>query len=211
MLHHLQNRQLLLVMDNFESVLEEANVVSRILQAGPGVKILATSHEKLELKGETAFAVAGLNFENAQQPIGLRSTDAIELFVQSAQRARPGLELSTGDLKRARQICEMIQGMPLAIELAAAWLDTLTLEEITEELQRSLDILSTEMRDVPERHRSIRAAFDHSWSLINDSEREVFMRLSVFRGGFARDAAYQVAGASLELFGGSSWKILCAA
>lgn len=93
----------------------------------------------------------------------------------------------------------MIQGMPLAIELAAAWLDTLTLEEITEELQRSLDILSTETRDVPERHRSIRAAFDHSWSLIYDSEREVFMRLSVFRGGFARDAAYQVAEASLEL------------
>ena len=199
MLHHLRNRQLLLVMDNFESVLEEANVVSRILQAGPGAKILATSHEKLELRGETAFAVAGLNFENAQEPVSLRSTDAIELFVQSAQRARPGLELSESDLKRARQICEMIQGMPLAIELAAAWLDTLTLEEITEELQRSLDILSTEMRDVPERHRSIRAAFDHSWSLINDSEREVFMRLSVLRGGFARDAAYQVAGASLEL------------
>jgi hypothetical protein len=89
--------------------------------------------------------------------------------------------------------------MPLAIELATAWLDTLTLEEIADELQQSLDILSTEMRDVPDRHRSIRAAFDHSWSLINESEREVFRRLSVFRGGFARDAAHHVAGASLEL------------
>ena len=110
MLHHLRNRQLLLVMDNFESVLEEANVVSRILQAGPGVKILATSHEKLELRGEMAFAVAGLNFENAQEPASLRSTDAIELFVQSAQRARPGLELSESDLKRARQICRNDSG-----------------------------------------------------------------------------------------------------
>ena len=199
LLHHLRNKQLLLIMDNFEHVLEGASVVSRILQAAPGVKILATSHEKLELKGETAFALAGLNFENTEQPDNPLSTDAVELFVQSAQRARPGFELFTDDLELATRICEMIQGMPLAIELATAWLDTLTLEEISEELQRSLDILSTEMRDVPERHRSIRAAFDHSWSLINETERGVFMRLSVFRGGFARDAAHHVAGASLEL------------
>jgi len=199
LLHHLRNRQLLLVMDNFEHLLDGVGVVSTILQAAAGVKILATSREKLELQGETAYAVAGLNIPKAGPSDGPVDGDAIELFMQSARRAHPGYEPSAEDLEVATRICEMIQGMPLAIELATAWLDTLTLEEVSEELQRSLDILSTEMRDVPDRHRSIRAAFDHSWSLINEAEREVFMRLSVFRGGFTRDAAHHVAGASLEL------------
>ena len=199
LLHRLRNRQLLLVMDNFEHLLDGASVVSTILQAAAGVKILATSREKLELQGETTYAVAGLSILKAGPSDGPAGSDAIELFMQSARRARPGFEPSAEDLEVATRICHMIQGMPLAIELATAWLDTLTLDEISEELQRSLDILSTEMRDVPDRHRSIRIAFDHSWSLINEFEREVFMRLSVFRGGFARDAAHHVAGASLEL------------
>jgi predicted ATPase/tetratricopeptide (TPR) repeat protein len=199
LLRHLKNRQLLLVMDNFEHLLDGASLVSTILQAAAGVKVLATSREKLELQGETTYAVAGLSYLNAGQSDRLDGNDAIELFMQSARRAHPGFEPSAEDLEIATRICHMIQGMPLAIELATAWLDTLTLEEIADELQQSLDILSTEMRDVPDRHRSIRAAFDHSWSLINESEREVFRRLSVFRGGFARDAAHHVAGASLEL------------
>jgi predicted ATPase len=199
LLHHLRTRQLLLVMDNFEHLPGAASVVSKILHAAAEVKILATSREKLELQGETIFAVSGLRYESAGKSKGLLGTDAIELFMQSARRANPGFDPSARDLEIATRICHMIQGMPLAIELATAWLDTLTLEEVADELQRSLDILSTEMRDVPERHRSIRAAFDHSWSLINEAEREVFMRLSIFRGGFARDAAHHVAGASLEL------------
>ena len=199
LLRHLRNRELLLVMDNFEHLLAGSGVVSKILQAASEVKILATSREKLGLKGETTFAVAGRTFPNGGQSNNLRSNDAIEMFMQSAERVHPGFEPSAEDLEVATRICHMIQGMPLAIELATGWLDTLTLEEVADELQRNLDILSTEMRDVPDRHRSIRATFDHSWSLINEPEREVFRRLSVFRGGFARDAAFHVAGASLEL------------
>jgi predicted ATPase len=199
LLRYLRNRQFLLVMDNFEHLLDGASVVSKILQAATRVKVLATSREKLELRGETVIGVAGLNFPETGQSDDLLANDAIELFVQSAQRTLPGFELSDTDLAHATHICQMVQGMPLAIELATAWLDTLSFEEIADELRRSLDILSTEMRDVPARHRSIRAAFDHSWSLIDETEREAFMQISVFRGGFTRDAAQHVAGASLEL------------
>ena len=92
--------------------------------------------------------------------------------------------------------------MPLAIELAAAWLHILNMDEIIEELEKGLDILSTEVRDAPERHRSIRAIFDHSWSLLSQIEQEIFMHLSVFRCGFTREAAQQVSGASLLLLAG---------
>ena len=195
---YLRNRQLLLVMDNFEHLLDGANIVGKILQAAPGLKILATSRERLELRGEITVNIGGLGFPDLGTSGDGLDYDAIELFVGSARRARPGFKPSTKDLEYATRICQMVQGMPLAIELAAAWLDTFSFEEIIEELQRSLDILSTEMRDVPDRHRNIRAVFDHSWSVINDSEREVFMRLSVFRGGFKRDAAQHVADASLK-------------
>ncbi|MFQ5922835.1 MAG: BTAD domain-containing putative transcriptional regulator [Anaerolineales bacterium] len=199
---YLWNRQLLLVMDNFEHLLDGVDVVSKMLQAAPGVKVLATSREKLGVQGETTIGVVGMGFPDLGTSDDVLAHDAIKLFMQAARRARPGFEPSTRDLEHATLICQMVQGMPLAIELAAAWLDTLSLEEITDELQRSLDILSTEMRDVPDRHRNIRAVFDHSWSLINESEREVFMRLSVFRGGFTREAAQQVADASLKLIAG---------
>ncbi len=199
LLRYLRNRQLLLIMDNFEHLLDGATIVGKILQASAGVKVLATSREKLELQGETIMPLQGLRFQDLSTVDDLMTQDAIELFVSSARRANPGFEPSTQNLEYAARICQMVQGMPLAIELAAAWLDTLSLGEIADELQHSLDILTTEMRDVPERHRNIRAAFDHSWSMVNPTEREVFMRLSVSRGGFTRDAAENVAGASLKL------------
>lgn len=199
LLRFLRNKQLLLVMDNFEHVLDGAQLVSSILRAAAEVKILVTSRERLELQGEASLGVSGMSFPGTSGTDDLRSHDAIELFNSSASRVLPDFEPAPKDLEHMIQICHMVQGMPLAIELAAAWLNTLTLPEIADELWRSLDILSTEMRDVPDRHRSIRAAFDHSWSLASPPEREVFTKLSVFRGGFTRDAAQQVAGATLEL------------
>ncbi|MEE9513475.1 MAG: BTAD domain-containing putative transcriptional regulator, partial [Anaerolineales bacterium] len=202
LLGYLRNKRLLLLMDNFEHLLEGGVVVSKILQAASGVKILATSREKLGLQGEATISIGGMGFPDMEIPDGAQAHDSIELFAQSASRARSGFELSAGDLERAAHICQIVQGMPLAIELATAWLDTLSLEEIEGELEQGLSILSTEMRDVPDRHRNIRAVFDHSWSLIDPAEREVFMSLSVFRNGFTREAAQQVAGASLELIAG---------
>ena len=128
--------------------------------------------------------------------------DAITSFTQSAGKVRPGFDPSPGELGQIVYICQIVQGMPLAIELAAAWLHILNVDEIAEELEKGLDILSADVRDAPERHRSIRAVFDRSWSLLQQTEQEIFMSPSIFWGGFTREAAQQVSGASLQVLAG---------
>ena len=202
LLRYLRNRQLLLLMDNFEHLLDGAGIISEILQAAPAVKVLATSRERLNLQSETIHNVRGMAFPDQ---VGSKDTldyDAITLFVQRASKVHPGFEPSPDELGQITNICQIVQGMPLAIELAAAWLHILNVDEIAEELEKGLDILATEVRDAPERHRSIHAVFDHSWSLLRQPEQEIFMHLSVFRGGFTREAAQQVSGASLQLLAG---------
>jgi len=202
LLRYLKNRQLLLVMDNFEHLLEGVWIVSEILGAAPGVKILATSREKLNLRSETNLVVSGMDGAIPINSGATAKNDATYLFVQRASKVCAGFDPSPAELVQIRKICQIVQGMPLAIELAAAWLHILNVDEIAEELEKSLDILSSEVHDAPERHRSIRAVFDHSWSLLHQAERETFMRLSVFRRGFTRQAAQQVSGASLQLLSG---------
>jgi predicted ATPase/DNA-binding CsgD family transcriptional regulator len=195
LIRYLQKKQLLLVMDNFEHLLDGAEIISDILPAAPEVKILATSREKLNLRSENIFIVGGMSFPD---PDDITGDDASILFVQSANRVCPGFAPTSIELRQIANICHMLQGMPLAIELAAAWLQILTLDEITEEIGRGLDILTSEVRDAPERHRSIRSVFDHSWSLLQQSEREIFLRLSIFRGGFTKQAVQHVSGATLQ-------------
>ncbi|MGD8750270.1 MAG: LuxR C-terminal-related transcriptional regulator [Anaerolineales bacterium] len=202
LLRYLKRRSLLLVIDNFEHLLDGVGIVSKILQVAPGVKILATSRERLNIKGETNFIVTGMRFPNQGKSENILNYDAITLFINSARRIQPSFDPSPVDLERIASISQIVRGMPLAIELAAAWLHILSLDEIADELEKGLDILLTEMRDVPERHRSIRSVFDHSWSLLDQTEREIFMLLSVFRGGFTREAAQHVTGASLQLLSG---------
>ena len=202
LLRYLQKRQLLLVMDNFEHLLDGAGIVSEILQAAPAVKILATSREKLNLQSETNLNIGGMDIPSQVGPEDPLNYDAITLFVQSGSKVRPGFDPSPDELGQITNICQIVQGMPLAIELAAAWLYILNVDEIAEELEKDLDILATEVRDLPERHRSIHAVFDHSWSMLHQAEQEIFMHLSVFRGGFTREAAQKVSGASLQLLAG---------
>jgi len=201
-LRYLQQRQLLLVMDNFEHLLEGVGIVSEILRAAPRVKILATSREKLNLQSETTLAVGGMAFPDQVGVWDSLNYESTTLFVQSARKVRPKFEPSPVELEQIIRICQIVEGMPLAIELAAAWLHILNVDEIVEELDKGLDILTTEMRDAPERHRSIRAVFDHSWSILDPSEQDILKFLSIFRGGFTRDAAQQVSGASLPLLSG---------
>ncbi len=202
LLRYLRKRELLLVMDNFEHLLDGVGIVSDILQAAPAVKILATSRERLNLQSETILHVSGMTFPNQVSGKDILNYDAITLFVQSANKVRPGFDPSPDELVSIANICQIVRGMPLAIELAAAWLHILNVDEITDELKKDLDILATEVRDVPARHRSIRAVFNHSWSLLDQDEQEIFTRLSVFRGGFTREAAQQVTEASLQHLAG---------
>jgi predicted ATPase len=198
LLRYLRNRQLLLLMDNFEHLLDGVSIVSKILQAAPGVKILATSRERLNLQSEAFLIVSGMDNAGQVESEDPLNYDAINLFVQIARKVRSGYDPSPGELGQIAKICQIVEGMPLAIELAAAWLYILNVDEIAGELEAGLDILASDVRDAPERHRSIRSVFDHSWSMLDQTEREIFMRLSVFRGGFSRDAAQRVAGASLQ-------------
>jgi predicted ATPase len=193
LLRYLQKKNLLLVMDNFEHLMAGAGIVSEILQNTSGVKVLATSRERLNLKSETMVNIVGMDEANQ---------DAVALFLQSGAKAQPGFEPASDELTQIENICRFVGGMPLAIELAASWLHVLSVDEINDELKKGLDILETEVRDAPERHRSIRDVFDQSRSLLDQSEQGIFMRLSIFRGGFTRQAAQQVAGASLKQIAG---------
>jgi predicted ATPase/DNA-binding CsgD family transcriptional regulator len=198
LISHLRRRQVLLVLDDFDNLLSEAPLVATLLERAPGVKIVATCREKLDLQAETALNVTGLSFPDREASDDPREHDAIELLLSCIHRVEPEFAAGPEDLRQLRRICELVEGMPLAIELAAGWMSVLSPAELATEVERSLDVLTSETRDMPERHRSMRAVFDQSWSRLPQPERQAFVRLSVFRGGFDRDAAQAVAGASLS-------------
>jgi predicted ATPase/class 3 adenylate cyclase len=204
LLDYFRRRQMLLVVDNFEHVLDGANLMGEILRAAPGVKIVVTSREKLNLQEETRFRLEGMDFPDWETGTDSAAPDqafeysAIKLFLQSARRARPGFELQASDLNAVAHICRLVGGMPLAILLAAAWVEMFSPKEIAAEINQSTDFLATELRDVPDRHRSVRAVFESTWKQLSEAEQKIFMRLSVFRGGFRREAAQAVAKANLR-------------
>lgn len=202
LIRYLRKRHILLVLDNFEHLLEGADIVNVILQAAPGVKILVTSRERLNFRSETIVSVGGMLYPEPGSKQDPLAYDAVALFLQRARQVLPHFNPSPGQFQHIISICQFVQGMPLAIELAAAWLHLLNVEEIAGELEKGFDILSASSRDTPRRHRSIRAVFEHSWSLLLPAEQEILTRLSVFRGGFTRQAAQQVAGASLQALAG---------
>jgi non-specific serine/threonine protein kinase len=199
LLDFFREKHLLLIMDNFEHVLDGAAIVGDILAYALGVKIIATSRERLNLGGETPFALSGMDFPDWETPQDALDYAAVKLFVQSAKRAQPGFELRDADLTYLARICRLVAGMPLAIVLAAAWVELLSLREIAVEIDKSLDFLATERRDIPERQRSIQGVLEYAWNRLSAAERSAFMKLSAFRGGFTREAAEQVAGANLRV------------
>jgi len=198
LLDYLGEKHMLLIMDNFEHLLEGAIIVTEILQAAPQVRILCTSRVRLDVQGEQLFHLEGMQFPDFETPADALEYSAVKLFLQSAHRIRPDFELVADNLKYVARICRLAGGIPLGILLAAAWVEMLTPQEIAEEMQRSLDFLATEHKSIPERQLSMQAVFDYSWNLLTEREREVFCGLSVFRGGFTREAAQQIIGASLR-------------
>jgi predicted ATPase/transcriptional regulator with XRE-family HTH domain len=197
LLNHLRAKRVLLVLDNVEHLLEGAGLFAEMLERAPGVKLLVTSRERLNLQGEWVFEIQGLPVPATGHSGCAEEYSSVALFVQSARRAQAGFELPAEEQSSVVRICQMVEGMPLGIELAAAWVPVLTCSEIAHEIERNLDFLATSMRDVPGRQRSLRAAFDHSWGLLAADERGVLARLAIFQGGFEREAAEQVAGATL--------------
>src|SRR6266545_5899062 len=199
LLANLREKKLLLVLDNFEHLLERVDLLVDILQSAPAVKLLVTSRAALHLRWEWLYVVEGLAYPPQDAAEGLEEYSAVQLFVQQARRVQPHFCLSEGDRPAVARICQLVVGMPLAIELAAAWIRVLTCTAIAEHITGNLDFLTTLTSDIPERHRSVRAVFDHSWNLLTMEARMVFARLSVFHGGFRREAAEYIAGADLSI------------
>ena len=193
------DRQVLLVLDNFEHLLDGAALVHILLQAAPMLKVLVTSRERLRLSGETPFSLQGMHFPAWETPEEALEYDAVRYFLQSAQHARPDFKLSAADLPHVARICRLVDGMPLGILLASAWVEVLSTEEIAAEIEHSLDFLTGEQRDLPERQRSIRAVFTSSWQRLSPEEKTVFARLAIFQGGLTRSAAEAVAQATLPV------------
>ena len=196
-----REKRLLLLMDNFEHLMEGVSLLPEITQAAPDVKILVTSREKLNLSGEVTYPLRGMRFpeeEEFELSGEEKPYSSVELFLQCAKRSIPDFSPNDEELKSIGYICRLVEGMPLGVELAAAWMEMLVPGEIASEIQKSLDFLEAEAIDIPDRHRSIRTVFDYTWKLLGGDQQEIMKKVSVFRGGFTAEAAYEVAGASLK-------------
>jgi predicted ATPase/transcriptional regulator with XRE-family HTH domain len=200
LLSFLKEKQVLFLIDNIEHLLQEPDIdlFPELLTMASKVKLLITSREPLNLQAEWTFEVQGLPIPKAPISETVVQGTSIELFIQRARRAKAGYIAETDDLPTIAHICKLVDGMPLGIELAAAWVRMLSCEEIALEIEKGLDILHASVRDLPARHRSMHAVFDHSWKLLTKEEQSILCRLSVFHGGFSREAAEQMTGATLS-------------
>lgn len=197
---YLEHRSALLLLDNFEHVLDATGVLSEILARAAGVKLLVTSRERLNLRDEWAVRVEGLPFPDERVRAPTQEYPAVELFVERARHIEPNFALADCAAHVA-SICRRVEGMPLALELVATWLRVLSCEQIAQDVARDLALFSTPHRDVPERHRTLCRVFDWSWSLLSETEKATLAALAVFRGGFDREGADSVADASLLVLG----------
>lgn len=194
---HLHGRAGLLVLDNMEHLLEGGAFVTELLDGAPGLSVVATSREPLGLRGEWVLPLEGLEIPDGDdEDPGSRAS--VRLFTTAARRMTGTLRLDQENLRTIARICRLVDGIPLAIELAAGWSRAMSLEEIEGEIQASRRFLARRFRGGPDRHGSLEATFERSWSLLNPHMQNVLSRLSVLRGGIVRSAAQEVAGASLE-------------
>jgi predicted ATPase len=187
------------VLDNFEHLMDGALLVSELLEACPNVSIVVTSRERLQLEEEHALPVQGLPVPKEARFAEAEYLDAIKLFVQRAKRARLDFELTPENLPFVLEICNLVEGSPLGIELAAVWLRSLPIAEIAREIGQNLGMLETSSRNIAQRHQSLRAVFEHSWKLLKPKEQQTLARLTVFADGFRREAAGQVGDATIPL------------
>jgi DNA-binding SARP family transcriptional activator/predicted ATPase len=215
LLDYLTSQKLLLILDNFEHLLAslfseatagKTNLLTRILQAAPGVKLLVTSRVRLNLQGERVYPLAGIEFPAVADDdvLQVESFPAVDLFIRSVQRVSPDFDPDDGALSAISEIGRQVRGLPLGILLAASWATTLSPADIATRLasdageaETGLDLLETAWSDFPVRHRSLRRVFAYSWSLLAPRERNVLANLSIFRGSFDLQAAVQVGGARL--------------
>ncbi len=193
---HLHNRQVLLVLDNFEQVIDSAPLVNELLAAAPRIKILTTSREELLIYGEHVYRLLPLSLPDTAQfltPKTLLDYSAVALFVERVQSAQPDFTLDSASSLDVVEICRRLDGLPLAIELAAVRARDLSIKEIAEQLSSRLQTLSKGPRDFPSRQRTMRGAIEWSYDMLPAEEQQTFARLAVFVGAFTAEAADAIA------------------
>ncbi|MEK6256276.1 MAG: protein kinase [Chloroflexota bacterium] len=195
---YFRDKQLLLVMDNFEHVAEGAVLLRDILAEAPEVNIVVTSRIQLDLQDEHVYEVSGMISPKDEEETIFEEIEAVELFIQHARRGQPDYQLKEADKSAVVNICQLVGGLPLGIQLAAGWVRTLPEREIAKQLAEDIDFLETNLKDLPPRQRSMRAAFDYSWKLLPEKLQDIYPKISIFRGGFTHQAAKEVAGARVR-------------
>ncbi len=201
LLELLLNRKLILILDNFEQLISGENdgvdFVINLLTRAPHIKLVVTSRRPLNLQLETTITLDGLPVP--QKPDNNAYTfSSVLLFLERGRRANDSFSINAENLSTIVEICRIMDGMPLALEMAAVQLRVMSCQQILDTLKTNLDLLKSRMRDLPTRHKSMQAVFDWSWSLLDPDDQSIFSELSVFRGGFTSEAAQAITGASSE-------------
>jgi predicted ATPase/Tfp pilus assembly protein PilF len=203
LLDYLREKELLLLLDNFEHLLacpdlkrDGAPLLQEILHHAPRVKLLITSRARLNVPEEWIIQLDGLSFpdNNLTRPLAMQYS-AVQLFAHHARRVYPGWSLQPENLPHVLRICQLIAGLPLGIELAAAWARGFSCRQIADEIERNLDFLRQAQPHGPARQQSLRATFDYSYALLSEAERRLLRKLSIFRAGFDKETAQRVADA----------------
>jgi predicted ATPase/DNA-binding SARP family transcriptional activator len=202
LLNHLRDKQILLVLDNFEHLLAaqgSTDLLSEILRNAPGIKLLVTTRERLYLQEECAYMLDGMAVP-VNKDISLEASgtfDALSLFIRRAQQVHGNFRMDSSNLSAVIHICQLLDGLPLGLELAAAATWDCTCDEIARRIAGGFDELTAYASNVPARHRTLNAAFEVSWRLLTVDQQKLFSQLSVFRGGFEIAAVGAVTGKSL--------------
>ncbi|MBV6466603.1 MAG: hypothetical protein PGMFKBFP_01921 [Anaerolineales bacterium] len=206
LLNFLRHRDILLIFDNYESLLPETDFITRLLNHAPGLSILVTSREALHLQSEWIFELTGLPLQ-AEKMGELPA--AVLLLEQRAQRVEPQFHISPGENDQdALHLCEVLNGLPLGIELAGSMLKRYTCAEIAEQISQDIGVLTSSLRDIPSRHRSLWAVFEHSWNLLSAKEKLAFAALGIFPSRFTAAAAHEIGAVPSDLLDELSRKSL---
>lgn len=197
LMDYLRDRRCLLILDNFEQLVDSAPLLSDLLTAAPGLRLLVTSQLPLQLSAEWRLALHGLDYPADGQVSGdPMSYSAVRLFVEAARQADPAFRLTDENEAAVLEICRLVQGMPLALELAAAWVRVMDCPAIASEISRGVEFLSLSPQDRSKRHQSMAAVFTYSWQLLSSTEQTVLGQLAVFRGPFTLEAATMITDAT---------------
>lgn len=194
----LKNRVVLLIVDGFDLLISDSKLLARLLRKAPGIKILVTSREKLNLEGEWVYNLSGLPLPEIEDIPSLTLNDSIQLFLSRMAQVKPNHHPSPEEYRHIANVCRNVDGIPLAIELAAAWSAVLSIEEIKNEILDNVDFLEVKIQDLPVEHRSLRAVFNGSWQLMSPEQQKILSQLSIFVDTFDRRAAEAITDVNLK-------------